>query len=173
MQSQLSIASLVGPATRTGRPGFLAGKPEDVQCGSNESNRDVVSTAVTRHRIQVDVFHVAFEECVECVATLLLNTADVLDALDQAYLGTQNIELSWVIHRGQCGVEVRPSTAVLTRGGCRSTSVGDYARVIEAGGQESFWRCVSFGWKLFQGEDARRLVGMAAIEAAYGLERKA
>lgn len=54
------------------------------------------------------------------VANLSVNRVDAEDALEVAYMMTQNIESAWIHNEG-----VFATSEVLERGGCKSSSVGD------------------------------------------------
>lgn len=117
--------------------------------------------------ITIEIFHTALEDQSQHVATLTRDDP-IASALDQAYKGTQNVEWSWVADNGQLGVRVTPTKAVKRRGGCRSTTVGDYARVVEDG-QESFWRFCPGGWKQIKNLVDVNLVGIEATVNAHGM----
>jgi hypothetical protein len=96
--------------------------------------------------LKLEVFHAAFEESPRHVATL--TTAQGLEAaLEEAFIGTNTVETCWVSSRGQMSVPVEPAEKVVADGGCRSTSVGDYVRVTDERGNESFHRCTPLGWR--------------------------
>ena len=93
-------------------------------------------------------------------------------ALEVAYVSTQNDmqgedRTSWIPPVDRQGVTITPTASVLSEGGCRSTSVGDYARVKDAQGVESFWRCAVAGWAKIQSREEVALVGEAAMLAGY------
>ena len=115
--------------------------------------------------ITVDVFHAAYEDAPVHVATL---TSDqpLEQALEEAFTGTQNVESSWVRSRGQRGVSLTPTQAVLDRNDCRSTAMGDYVRVVDAASVGSFFRCCALGWKLIANREDLSRVGEAAIFGA-------
>jgi hypothetical protein len=114
--------------------------------------------------ITIEIFHVAFERAPQHVATLR-STIPLDCALEDAFSGTQNVKSFWVTSRGQNGVRIEPTPEIERMNGCRSTSVGDYARVIEDG-RESFWRCCPSGWKPIESREGIALVGAAARLAA-------
>lgn len=89
-------------------------------------------------------------------------------ALDEAFTATQNVESSWVASRGQMGVAVEPTADVLKQGKCRSTSVGDYARVVDADGGESFFRCCVASWKPITDRAELSKAGADVMMSAYG-----
>lgn len=118
--------------------------------------------------IKIEVFHAAFETTPEHVASLT-SPQSVESALEEAFTGTQNLETSWVESRGQRNVRVEPTESVLQRQGCRSTSVGDYVRIIDAQGQESFYRCGGCGWSLITDRSELAKVGPSVVMSAYGM----
>lgn len=113
--------------------------------------------------ITIEVFHAAFEDSPIHVATLRSNQPRE-QAIESAYTATQNLESSWVHSRGQRGISVAPM--VLERYSCRSTSMGDYVRVVDENGNESFFRCCALGWKLIANREDLGSVGEAAIFGA-------
>jgi hypothetical protein len=117
--------------------------------------------------ITIQVFHAAFEETPRHVANLTSHAA-VEFALEEAFTATQNVESSWVTSRGQMGVSAEPTAEVLKQGGCRSTSVGDYARVVDETGAESFYRCQGRGWKPITDRAELSKAGTQVMMAAYG-----
>lgn len=118
--------------------------------------------------IKIEVFHAAFEATPEHVASLT-SAESVESALEHAFAGTQNLETSWVESRGQRDVRVEPTESVLKRQGCRSTSVGDYVRITDAQGRESFYRCCGCGWSLITDRSELAKVGPSVVMAAYGM----
>lgn len=118
--------------------------------------------------ITVQVFHTAFEATARHVASLSSNQPVEL-ALDEAFTATQNVDSSWVTSRGQMGVSVEPTEDVLKQAGCRSTSVGDYVRVVDERGQESYFRCCGAGWKPIADRGELSKTGTEVMMAAYGL----
>lgn len=135
--------------------------PKDFERWLSDHGSDVRPPPVERTK-KIEVFHTAFEKRARRVATLLMD-CDVDDALEQAYSATQNVDSSWVRTRGQFGVTVTPSAAVRRAGECRSTSMGDYARVVDPVAGTSFWRCAVVGWTLITSRRKLALVGMAAV----------
>lgn len=119
----------------------------------------------------MEVFHVAFEEQPQLVATLTVEN-ELEDALDIAFRLTQNVESSWVDDAHQEGSPVKLSSSVLALNGCRSTAVGDYIRLVDEGGAETFWRCAPAGWRQIMSRDELLLVREAAMTAAYRMEAK-
>lgn len=117
--------------------------------------------------ITIQIFHAAFEEAPRHVANLT-SSAIVELALDEAFTATQNVESSWVAVRGQMGVSAEPTAEVLKQGECRSTSVGDYARVVDETGGETFFRCCGRGWKPITDRAELSKAGAAVMMAAYG-----
>jgi len=117
--------------------------------------------------ITIQIFHAAFEEAPRHVANLTSRAAVEL-ALDEAFTATQNVESSWVASRGQMGVAVEPTADVLKQGKCRSTSVGDYARVVDADGGESFFRCCGASWKPITDRAELSKAGADVMMSAYG-----
>ncbi len=78
--------------------------------------------------ITIEVFHAAFEDQPVHVATL--RTGEPLEqALEWAFAATQNLEQSWVQARNRVLVTV--TVPVGERGACRSTSMGDYVRIVD------------------------------------------
>jgi hypothetical protein len=119
----------------------------------------------------IELFHTAFEKTAEHVVTIVVD-GDVAYALELAYLCTQNDmqgedRTSWIPPVARPGVTITPTPSVLAKGGCRSTSVGDYARVQDAHSVESFWRCARAGWAKIQSQEEVALVGEAAMLAGY------
>lgn len=117
--------------------------------------------------ITIQLFHAAYEEAPRHVATLI-SRAPVELALDEAFTATQNVESSWVAGRGQMGVAIEPTPSVLRQGQCRSTSVGDYARVVAATEQELFFRCCARGWTPITDRAELSKAGAAVVMDAYG-----
>jgi hypothetical protein len=117
--------------------------------------------------ITIQIFHAAFESEPRHVATLTSRAAVEL-ALEEAFTATQDVDSHWVVSRGQMGVSVEPTPEVLKEGGCRSTSVGDYARVVDEGGRESFFRCCGSGWKSITDRTELSKAGAGVMMAAYG-----
>ena len=115
---------------------------------------------------EIEIFHAAFESSPRRVARLS-SACRVEEALEQAYKGTQNVDSSWVESKGQLGVRIEPDPTVAT--GCRSTSTGDYARVVDVQGLETFWRCCFIGWRPIQDRRDIDLVGMPAIAAGHSV----
>lgn len=113
----------------------------------------------------MELFHVAFEDQPQQVATLSVDY-EIEDALEFIFRATQNVDSSWVEAANREGSPIKPSPSVVTLQGCRSTSVGDYVRVVEEGGTETFWRCAPAGWRQIPREGLQ-LVGQAAMAAAY------
>lgn len=116
----------------------------------------------------IDIVHTAYEDRPRLVATLRSHRLRE-QALEEGFTATQNLETSWVESHGQHGIPMTPSDEVRRRGQCRSTSVGDYARVVDTDGAESFWRCYAHGWRLIDSPDQINLVGQAAIRNGYGI----
>lgn len=116
--------------------------------------------------ITIQVFHAAFETTPQHVATLV-SGAVVEFALDEAFVATQTVESSWVAARGQMGISIEPAAAILKQGSCRSTSVGDYARVVDDDGRESFFRCCPSGWKEITDRAELSKTGAEVSLAAY------
>ena len=112
--------------------------------------------------ITVEVFHAAFEDEPTHVATLRRNQP-LGQALEDAFTVTQNLESSWVQARREHWVSV--TVPVLERGACRSTSMGDYVRVVAEDGSESFFRCCAVGWKAITNREDLQRVQDAAIFA--------
>lgn len=112
--------------------------------------------------ITVEVFHAAFEDAPVHVATLRSNQPRE-QAIEAAYIATQNLESSWVHSRGQRGISV--TVTILERGAGRSTSMGDYVRVVAEDGSESFFRCCAVGWKAITNREDLNRVQDAAIFA--------
>lgn len=117
--------------------------------------------------ITIQLFHAAYEVAPRHVATLT-SSAEVELALDEVFTATQNVESSWVAGRGQMGVAIEPTPAVLKQRECRSTSVGDYARVVDAKEQESFFRCCARGWEPITDRAELSKAGAAVVMDAYG-----
>ena len=116
--------------------------------------------------LTIEVFHTVFEDTPTHVASLS-HKGTVSAALEAAYCGTQNLDTSWVHSKGQNGITVEPmSVAEGKSDGCRSTAVGDYARVLQDG-RESFWRCGPMGWKEIKNRSDLMLVRTNASMAAY------
>ncbi len=115
---------------------------------------------------EIEIFHAAFESSPRRVARLS-SACPVEEALEQAYKGTQNVDSSWVESKGQLGVRIEPDPTVAT--GCRSTSTGDYARVVDVQGLETFWRCCFIGWRPIQDRSDIDLVGMPVIAAGHSV----
>jgi hypothetical protein len=118
--------------------------------------------------MSLEIFHTIFETAPRHVATLV-TTSPLDDALEAAFEGTQNVEGSWVLDGGFNGVKVTPSPEVIAAQGCRSTSPGDYVRVVNAQGSESFYRCRGQNWApiLERAELARVGVNLMT-EAIFG-----
>jgi len=135
--------------------------PKDFESWLREHGIDLRPPPVERTK-RIDVFHTAFEKRPRLIATLLID-CDVDAALERVYSGTQNVDSSWVKTRGQLGVVVTPSASVRRAGGCRSTSMGDYARVVDPVAGTSCWRCDWVGWTPITSREKLDLVGMAAI----------
>lgn len=114
--------------------------------------------------ITVEVFHAAYEDAPLHVATLTSDQPRE-QALDEAFTGTQNLESSWVQTRGQRGVSLIPTRAALEQRDWRSTSMGDYVRVVDEDGVESFFRCCAVGWKVITDREDLKRVQDAAIFA--------
>ena len=112
--------------------------------------------------ITIEVFHAAFEDAPVHVATYRSNQPRE-QAIEAAYTATQNLEGSWVHSRRQRGISVTPT--VLERYSCRSTSMGDYIRVVDENGNESFFRCCAVGWKAISNREDLNRVHDAAIFA--------
>lgn len=112
--------------------------------------------------ITIEVFHGAFEDVPIHVATLRSNQP-LEQALEMVFTATQNLEQSWVQVRNRVLVQV--TAPVLERGACRSTSMGDYVRVVDENGNESFWRCCAVGWKAITNREDLKRVQDAAIFA--------
>lgn len=115
----------------------------------------------------ITIVHTAFETQ-PCVVATLRSPKLREQALEDAYMATQNLETSWVASGGQRGVTVTPTDPIRHRGGCRSTSMGDYARVVDAAGNETYWRCCAMGWRAIDSFGELTLVGEAAIRAGLG-----
>ena len=121
----------------------------------------------------VEVFHTAFEKTAEHVVTIVVDReVTITCALELAYLCTQNDmqgedRTSWIPPVARQGATITPTPSVIAKGGCRSTSVGDYARVKDAQHVESFWRCAVAGWAKIQSREEIALVGEAAMLAGY------
>jgi hypothetical protein len=116
----------------------------------------------------MELFHVAFEDQPQHVATLSADYQQLAEALDFIYRATQNVDSSWVEAARRDGSQLKPSDSVLTLKGCRSTSVGDYVRVLgEEGASDTFWRCAPFGWNQIRSPEGLRLVREAATMAGY------
>lgn len=116
----------------------------------------------------ITIVHTAYE-IQPCVVATLRSTQLREQALEEAFTATQNLETSWVASCGQRGITATPTAEIRQRGGCRSTSMGDYARVVDAAGQETYWRCCALGWRAIDSLHQLTLVGEAAICA--GLAR--
>lgn len=116
--------------------------------------------------ITVEMFHVAFEDAPVHVATLTSDQPHET-ALEEAFTATQNLESSWVQSRGQRGISVAPTKDILERNDWRSTSMGDYARVVDEDGTESFFRCCAVGWKVITNPEDLDRVGDAAMFAGH------
>lgn len=114
----------------------------------------------------VQIFHVAFEDSARHVATVASVRA-CTSALELAFAATQNAESCWVKAWSNAELEIEPTEEVQKQLWCRSTNVGDYARVVEDGHEYSFWRRCSLGWNRIEDERDLDLVGGAAIESAY------
>lgn len=112
--------------------------------------------------ITVEVFHTAFEDAPVHVATLRSSQPQE-QAIEAAFIATQNLESSWVHSRGQRGISV--TVAILERGDGRSTSMGDYVRVVDENGNESFFRCCAVGWKAITNREDLKRVHDAAMFA--------
>jgi hypothetical protein len=76
----------------------------------------------------------------------------IVPTLDQIYRSTQNVHTGWVGARGQFGLRIEPTQAMIDRGGCRSTSIGDYC-LVHVG--EGFLRfdVARVGWKPVRCDD--------------------
>jgi hypothetical protein len=61
---------------------------------------------------------------------------------------------------------VAPTQDILERNDWRSTSMGDYARVVDEDGTESFFRCCAIGWKVITDREDLNRVHDAAVFAA-------
>lgn len=83
----------------------------------------------------IDIVHTAYEDRPRLVATLRSHRLRE-QALEEGFTATQNLETSWVESHGQHGIPITPGDEVRRRGQCRSTSVGDYARVVDTDGAE-------------------------------------
>ena len=116
--------------------------------------------------VTIQIIHTAFEAVSRHVASLT-SVEPIESALEEAFVGTQNIDTSWVETRGQRGVSVEPTEDVLTQGSCRSTSVGDYVRIIDEQGEESFFRCCSSGWNPITDRSELSKTGSEVMIAAY------
>jgi hypothetical protein len=103
--------------------------------------------------ISLEIFHAAFEQVPRHVATLITQLP-LEDALEAAFVGTQNVDDSWVHAGGFNGVRVTPTQEVIDAKGCRSTSPGDFVRVVDAQGVESFYGCCGEGWRLLHRQSA-------------------
>ena len=89
-----------------------------------------------------DVYFAAFEETIEKVATVETTFPKLADALQQAYVATQNINELWIL-----GSTVK---SVVECDGLRSLSVGDYLLtydVMEQADVGACWEVDSFGFK--------------------------
>ena len=118
--------------------------------------------------MSLEIFHTIFETAPRHIATLV-TTLPLDDALEAAFEGTQNVEGSWVLDGGFNGVTVTPSPEVIAAQGCRSTSPGDYVRVVDAQGSESFYRCRGQGWApIVERAELARTGANLMIEATFG-----
>lgn len=127
-----------------------------------------MQTPQAANTMSLEVFHTIFETAPRHVATLVTRLP-LDDALEAAFEGTQNVEGSWVLDGGFNGVTVTPSPQVSAAQGCRSTSPGDYVRVVDGQGRESFYRCRGQRWApiLERAELARVGVNLMT-EAMFG-----
>ena len=116
--------------------------------------------------ITIQVFHSAFEATPRYVASRSSDQPLEL-ALVEAFKATQNVASSWVTSRGQMDVLVEPRDEVGAQGGCRSTSVGDYVRVVNERGAESLFRCCDSGWKPITDRGELSKAGVEVMMAAY------
>jgi len=90
----------------------------------------------------VEILHCAFGDDGTKVAEVDPGVGpDVESALERAWRLT-NIDTPWWTNDG-----VTPCGRTVEKGGCRSTSVGDLARVVQEDGSSRMWLCASFGWK--------------------------
>lgn len=96
--------------------------------------------------MKIELFHARFENPPEHVATLDNAEGPIMSALDRVYRSTQAVHAPWVAQKGQFGLAIEPTPAVLERGGCRSTTVGDYA-LVHMDGQVVRFECMPVGWK--------------------------
>ena len=116
----------------------------------------------------MELFHVAFENQPQHVATLSADYQQLEEAFDFIYRATQNVDSSWVEAASRDESQLKPSDSVLTLKDCRSTSVGDYIRVLgEEGAPDTFWRCAPAGWRQIHSPEGLRLVREAATMAGY------
>lgn len=119
---------------------------------------------ITSRLITIEIFHAAYESSPRLVARRTC-PGPIGEALEHAYRGTQNLDSSWAESKGQGGVRVEPGSSVGTA--CRSTSTGDYARVVDEQGRETFWRCCFIGWLPIADRRDTELVGIDAIKAGH------
>jgi hypothetical protein len=118
--------------------------------------------------MSLEIFHTIFETAPRHVATLV-TTLPLNDALEAAFKGTQNVEGSWVLDGGFNGVTVTPSPEVIAARGCRSTTPGDYVRVVDAQGSESFYRCRGQQWaRILERAELARVGVHLMTEAMFG-----
>jgi hypothetical protein len=104
---------------------------------------DIMTSLLARGIYYVEVVHYPSK----IVAKLRDLDMTLSEALERAFEGTQNVDGSWVEDKGQLGVTVEPQDMVVQDGGCRSTSVGDYMRVVDDDGHMSLWKVAPVGWE--------------------------
>lgn len=107
--------------------------------------------------MKIELFHLtpfgAEQQQAVHVATLERVVGTVESCLDRVYRCTQNVHSNWVESRGQFGLEIEPTEYVISEGGCRSTSVGDYCLVHIVGEVRRF-ECAAIGWKPVPAKEA-------------------
>lgn len=84
----------------------------------------------------IEVFHSAFGDGFTKVANVYT------DSKEEAYRLTNNIDIPW-----RENVAVRASNDVNIAGGARSTSVGDYLKVVEVDGTFQWWCVAGYGFE--------------------------